>query len=220
MRPVPTAFVLVISTLALAACSASSSPTPSAPPTTPAPAATGAETPAPAPTASEAAEGVQPGDRLPSFTVSGVEAGKEVSFDAATAEGVSVYCVTSVTCPTTKVYAERLREIEGEYAPKGARFVWVYSNRTESDEDKAENLAERGLSGTLSYDHGAAIAKVLEAQHTPEMVVVRDGLVVYRGAIDDGKGSPKKAKNQTLAAAIGAALEGRAPDVSHVEPVG
>lgn len=169
----------------------------------------------------KAADGVFPGDRIVQFTVSGKEGGKPVQLDSRNTGAPTVYCVTSVTCPTTKAYAAKLQTLEQTYTKKGVRFVWLYPNRGETDADKERCQTERGLAGVFSTDAGAAVAKVLEADHTPEMVFVRkDGLVAYRGAIDDGGGNPAGAKNDTLQDAIDAVLAGTPVRRNFVEPAG
>lgn len=221
MGTMRTHLALILATSAvLAACGDADKKTDSGSAAATPPAATdgtaAAKTPEPAP-----AEGTLPGDRVPSFTVQGVSGGKETTVPSSSPDAVTVYCVTSTSCPTTRAYADKLRTIESTYTPKGVRFVWLYPNRSESDADKATTHAERKLGGVLSYDKDAVVAKTLATDHTPEMVVVRkDGVIAYRGAVDDGGGDPKRAKANPLTDALDAVLAGKAVAVTTVPPAG
>jgi hypothetical protein len=209
--------LVMLSIAGLAACGDSEKKTDSG--TVPAAAATDTAASEPAP--AKAAEGTTPGERVPNFTVKGTTDGKETTVPSSSPDAVTVYCVTSSACPTTRAYADKLRDIETSYTPKGVRFVWLYPNRSESDADKAACHAERKLGGVFSVDHGAAAAKTLATDHTPEMVVVgKDGRIAYRGAIDDGEGDPKRAKQEGLKDALDATLAGKAVQVTSIPPAG
>ena len=166
-------------------------------------------------------DGTTPGDLIPMFTASGTTGGKPAAVASQTPGAVTVYCVGSTTCPTTKQYAAKLREIETGYAPKGVQFVWLYSNRAESDEEKTAWHAEKGLAGVFVIDRDAAIAKALGAERTPELVLTAaNGTITYRGAIDDGSGDPKRATIEYLRNALDATLAGKPVEVSVTVPDG
>ncbi|MCE9635251.1 MAG: redoxin family protein [Planctomycetes bacterium] len=219
-----------LAALCLAACG--DAPTGKAPEvkiSTPAPSATAPDaTGQPAPSAVAAdddvnmqVEGTTPGDLIPAFTSKGSSGGVATTLASQAPGAVTVYCVGSTECPYTNKYAERLQEIEAAYTAKGTKFVWLYSNRTESDARKAEWHAEKKLGGLFVIDGDAAIARALGASRTPEIVVTdAKGTITYRGAVDDGGGDPKRAKIQYLTDAIDATLTGKAVENAATTPAG
>lgn len=222
MRRLALTFVLPALAVSLSACGAE----PDVEPTDEAPAATEpttdtaavdetpVETPAPKP-------GIDPGNLIPAFTAEGTagETARQVSSQAPGA--VTVYVAGSTKCPITNAYSARMNEIEDAYAAKGVQFVWLYPNRTEADDEKAEWHADHDLAGTFVIDRDAKIAKILDIKRTPEIVLTSaEGTITYRGAIDDGKGDPGDAKVAWLANAIDATLAGKPVDVQKTVPAG
>jgi peroxiredoxin len=90
-------------------------------------------------------------------------------------------------CGTTARYLGRLAALEQAYAGK-VDFVYLYPNKTDSSEEKAAFHKQHALRGPMVDDAGAKIARQLGGERTAEVVLTRkDGVVVYRGAIDDNK---------------------------------
>jgi len=166
-------------------------------------------------------DGTTPGDLVPAFVAAGTQSGAPATLDSHKPGAVTVYTIGSTSCPYTNKYAGKMGEVEAAYAPKGVKFVWLYSNRTESDADKTAWHAEKKLGGLFVIDKDAAIARALAAERTPEIVVTSaDGTIVYRGAIDDGAGDPKRAKAQYLSDALDATLSGKEVTTPATTPAG
>lgn len=215
--------VLPALTLSLAACGAD--PAPSTVDDAAAPAATPEAAPeatleAP-PQAAPPAVGILPGELIPAFTAEGTAGDASRSVASQEPGAVTVYCAGSTKCPITNAYAERMQQIESTYTEKGVQFIWIYPNRTETDDAKTAWHAEKDLAGTFVIDRDASIAKVLEIKRTPEIVVTAaDGTITYRGAIDDGKGKPSRAEVPWLANALDATLAGEPVAVEKTVPAG
>lgn len=196
-------------------------PTPAAP-TPAAPTAEAPKTDAPKPAVSV---GTEPGQKLPAFTAalqtkSGAEL-KSSTFDSSKLSGVTVYAISSTTCPYTKKYAEKMVAIEKEYAAKGVTFVYLYPDKRETKEARLAFHAERGFQAPLVQDDGGTVTKVLAGTKTPEYVVTdASGVIVYRGAVDDSGGAWQNAKIDYLKQGIDAALKGTTPSVTVTSPAG
>ncbi len=161
------------------------------------------------------AGGTKVGDTIPAFTAEALDvtgdtpAGKP--FDSRRTDAVTVYAVLGARCPTTQAYVDRLREIETAYAAKGVDFVYIYPNRTDPSEVKRSYHKSQRFGGPLIDDQGAKIAvNTLAARRTAEMLVVdKDRIIRYRGAIDDNKDA-SRATRRHLAIALDEILAGQA----------
>ena len=96
----------------------------------------------------------------------------------------------------------------------------IASNRSESTQGAAEVAkARRLLRVLIDADH--RVADLYEAVTTPHAFVVdRDGILRYRGAIDDVKFRQPKAARFFLEEAVEALLEGKLPALTEVPPFG
>lgn len=146
------------------------------------------------------------GNRVPAFTAQALvpsdTAPRATVFDSHATKQVTVYLVVGTTCPATLAYVERLRELERTYAPKKVDFVYVYPNRIDSSDAKAAFHRDRKLEGRMIDDQGAAVARALGARQTAEAILVgKDGVILYRGGVDDSRDAAK-VKVRHLAAAL------------------
>jgi hypothetical protein len=160
--------------------------------------------------------GSLPGDRIPQFhaTVRRPE-GSERGFDSLATGRATVYIMNSTTCGYCADYADRMRDIEIAYMPKGVDVVHVYPNRVETPEEKAAWHAEQRFRGGQILDGDASIARLLTADRTPTVYLVdATGIILYRGGIDDG------GRTAYLADAIDAHLAGRPVEVASTDPPG
>lgn len=154
------------------------------------------------------------GTRVPAFTASLLDAAvtppKATPFDSQHPAGITAYVIVSTTCPATKAYAERLKELDRTYHAKGVQFVYIYPNRDDSLGAKLAFHREHEFTGPLIDDQGARIAVMFGAQRTTEVFVVnRDGLIVYHGAVDDSKDNPNAVKQRFVATALDETLAGK-----------
>jgi peroxiredoxin len=165
---------VVLALLAVPACKQAPAQTPStlAPPPALAPA------PPPPPRPAAPAE-----ERIPHFTAKLVRAGgQEVDFDSHKLLRPTVFLFVGTTCPATRDYAERFRDLEKSYTGK-ADFVFVYPNRTDTPEAKRAFHKETGFTSPLLDDAGARIARLLGARRTSEVHLFdREGKRLFRGA--------------------------------------
>lgn len=121
----------------------------------------------------------------------------------------TAYIFVGTECPATKGYMERLRALEQAYAGK-VDFVFVYPNSEDTSDEKLAFHAAQQLAGPLIDDQGAAIAKLLAARKTSEVLLAdKKGIILYRGAIDDARDATKVTKPH-VATALDEHLSGKA----------
>lgn len=156
-----------------------------------------------------------PGQPMPAFTAKVVK-----TIDSSKPTGLTVYMTLGVNCPATPVYTERVKELERTYAPKGVSFVYIYPNKTESSEAKAAFHLKSGYAGGMIDDEGARITKLLEGKKTSEAFVVgKDGVIAYRGGIDDSL-KVADVKKKYLASALDEMLAGKPVTTQSTQPFG
>lgn len=96
----------------------------------------------------------------------------------------------------------------------------IASNRSESAQEVAEVANTRRLPRVL-LDSGHVVADLYEAVCTPQVFVVdREGILRYRGAVDDVKFRQPKATRFYLEEAVEALLEGRLPALTETPAYG
>ena len=108
-----------------------------------------------------------------------------------------------------------LKEWSGE-----VELLSVAANRNESVRGVEEAVRSRSLPGVL-FDAGHVVADLYEAVTTPHVFVVdRDGILRYRGAVDDVTFRRRAASRFFLKEAVDALLEGRLPALAETPAYG
>lgn len=151
------------------------------------------------------------GERIPAFTAPllGADGKPAGRIDSHGTGHATVYLFVGTRCPATRAYVARIRELERTYGAKGVAFVFVYPNRDDTLEAKLAFHRQSGFRGPLVDDQGARVARLLGARRTSEILVAaRDGVLLYRGAIDDSR-DPAGVTKRYVAAALDEHLAGR-----------
>lgn len=125
----------------------------------------------------------------------------------------------SAECPhserTDHYLLTRLERWNGEVV-----LLSVASNRNESVQMVEESAKTRRIP-TILIDAEQVVADLYEAVTTPQVFVVdRQGILRYRGAVDDMKFRQPKPTRLYLQEAIEALLDGRNPDVTEMPAYG
>ncbi len=143
--------------------------------------------------------------------------GRETTIRAADAKVTAVIFISTV-CPVSQEYERRYAVLFETFAPLGARFAFVYSNRNEPLPEIRRHAA--GLTLPVYQDEGQRAADRFEAAVTPSAVLVNArGEVVYRGRIDDAA-NPARVKDRSLENAIRAVLAGKRVTVPETKAFG
>jgi peroxiredoxin len=96
----------------------------------------------------------------------------------------------------------------------------IAANRSESAQEVEEVSITRRLP-TVLIDAEQVVADLYEAQTTPHAFVVdREGILRYRGAVDDVTFGQRKATRFFLEEAVEALLEGRLPEIQKTPAYG
>ncbi len=135
-----------------------------------------------------------------------------------------VVAFVGTECPLAKLYGPRLQELSIRYADQGVRFVGICSNVQDSLTEIVAYRNKAGITFPMLIDSQQELADLLQAQRTPEIVLLnKDRAVQYRGRIDDqyGIGVIREKPQQEMAAlAIDALLAGKVPAVTATDAVG
>jgi peroxiredoxin/mono/diheme cytochrome c family protein len=163
------------------------------------------------------------GRSVPNFTLKDTE-DRTISLYGYFGKKAVVLVFTGVECPVGNLYMPRLAELAKTYQARGVAFVAINSNAHESAEQVAEHAKSFGLPFPVLKDKDNVVADQCLVERTCEVLVVDSrARLRYRGAIDDqyGVGSRKEApKNNYLAAALDALLDGRQVPVKATEVSG
>lgn len=164
------------------------------------------------PAAALAATGTEIGDTIPQLSATGTvlteATPRTTSLDTHKTQRPTAYIFVGTTCPATKRYLDRMKELETAYRDK-VDFVFVYPNRTDPSPAKADFHRASGLKSPMVDDTGARIAKALAATRTSEVLLAaKNGTLLYRGGIDDS-GDPNTVKTKFVRVALDEHLAGK-----------
>jgi len=102
----------------------------------------------------------------------------------------------------------------------GVVMLSIAANRSESISSVEQAVETRRLPGVL-MDAEHVVADLYEAMSTPHVFVVdRDGILRYRGAVDDVKFRQPKATRFFLEEAVESLLDGRLPTLTETPAYG
>lgn len=144
---------------------------------------------------------------------------------AAVAAGqVHVLVFTSHECPIANAYAPTLQALAATWHAAPIRLFLVHVDPDLTPAAARRHAEDFALPGTILLDPRHDLARGFGVTRTPEAVVLTAAGVCYRGRIDDqwlalGRRAPEPTVHD-LAAAVAAALTGRAPPASEVPAVG
>jgi peroxiredoxin len=163
------------------------------------------------------------GGRIEAFKLQDSLGGWHSLTDLADCRAVVVVFV-GVECPVAQQYAARLVELAARYEPKGVGWLAIDSNQQDSLAEIAHYARSHKIEFPVLKDPGAVVANQFGAERTPEAFLLdRDGIVRYRGRIDDQYGvgyARGKPAHRDLEAAIDELLAGRDVKVARTEAVG
>lgn len=172
--------------------------------------------------------GYDVGDDVSDFELKSVE-GEMVSLsDYEDAKGF-ILIFDCNTCPYSKAYRDRIKELHAKYADEGYPVVAIQPNDPEKSPgdsfDKMKEYAdEHGYEHAYLYDETQEVAKRFGATNTPHVYVLEKedaSLVVrYIGAIDNNTKDASAADKKYVEDAVNALLEGENPEVTKTKAIG
>jgi peroxiredoxin len=125
----------------------------------------------------------------------------------------------SCECPQSERTDQALMSMSVQWA-ENVVMLSIASNRNEATQSMEEVSGDRRLPIVL-MDADHFVADLYEAQTTPHVFVIdRDGILRYRGAVDDVTFRQRKPTRFFLDEAVEALLEGHAPALAETPAYG
>ena len=165
------------------------------------------------------------GQRIEVFQLPDIITGSE--FDLAEQQGSKavVMIFTSLSCPFSKLYEDRINELQRVYAPEGFVFVLIHPQvgQDEEQEDAVRAKAIQEKWNVLN-DSKQEVTRQLKITKLPEVVVAVPSptgfALAYRGAIDNNPQMASNANIRYLDSALQAIQNRRNPSPASSRPVG
>ena len=172
--------------------------------------------------------GYEPGDKVSGFSLLNANpnvGGEEVSFDEILTEMGAVIVFECNHCPYVIGSFDRIDRAAGKAFELGMGFVGINSNDQEKYvEDSFENMVKRankGMPYAYLHDETQEIANAWGAERTPEFYLLNgEGIVVYRGRLDNSPRNPMEATTSDLSDAMDALSMGELPPVARTQSIG
>jgi peroxiredoxin len=175
-----------------------------------------------------AGESLKPGDAAMDFNLRDVS-GKMFSLSQMKNTKGFIVVFTSITCPVSSKYEQRIINLNDRFAAKGYPVIAINSNDSNvSPGDSYENMQrvarEKGYTFEYLRDEDQEVAREYGATNTPHVYVLswKNGklMVEYVGAIDNNVDDPARADKKYVEDAVNALLKGEALTVSSTKAVG
>ena len=165
------------------------------------------------------------GSPAPKFSLPGVD-GKTWTLDDLRGGRALLVVFTCNHCPYALAVEERLIAIGRDFKAKGLEVALINSNDAGTHpDDSFEKMCERaqaeGFPFPYLHDESQGVARAYDAACTPDPYLFDgEGLLVYRGRIDDNWKEPEAAARHELREAIEAVLAGCEVDVKQNASLG
>lgn len=129
-------------------------------------------------------------------------------------------------CSYVRLYLDRLKQIQAEFHDRGFTVIGINSNdASQYPEDSFENMKKFATQEDLNFpylwDPTQDVAFCFGAHKTPEAFLIdNQGILLYRGGIDDNAQDPEAVKDRYLREAIASLMEGSAVTPRATETIG
>jgi peroxiredoxin len=129
-------------------------------------------------------------------------------------------------CPYVGSYLERLKNIQAEFGEDGFTLIGMNGNDASCDPTQSfENMKAFAYSNKLNFpylwDSTQDVTRSFGAPITPMAFLIdRDGVVRYKGQIDDNPQDPNRVGEHYLKNAIACLFRGEAIVYPETEPIG
>jgi peroxiredoxin len=166
------------------------------------------------------------GSYAPDFELPGIDG--EIHHLSRYLEKFDAVCVVFMCnhCPYVRSYLERLKKLQSEFSDRNVTLIGINPNdATQYPDDSMENTIAYHVVNQLNFpyirDVTQDVANCFGAQKTPHVFLLdREGVLRYRGAIDDSANDASAVKVSYLHDAIDCLLTGKEIEVKDTTPVG
>jgi peroxiredoxin len=164
-----------------------------------------------------AQSGYQLGQKVNDFTLKDSN-GQEVSLSNFKNTKTVVVVFTNNLCPYSKLYENRLVNLNNSYQNRGVKFIFVnpaigVEDGEETVAEMAKKVSESKFNFPYLADEGQKVSQAFGATKTPEVFVLhgngKEFMLKYKGAIDDNPQLETGVKESYLRNAIEAVLADR-----------
>lgn len=166
------------------------------------------------------------GQRGPAFSLPGVD-GQTHSLEALLQTHRAVAVIFSCNhCPYVQAWEDRMKAIQVDYREQGVVLAAIGSNDAEKyPDDDFEAMKTRAEQEEFNFlylrDESQAVARAYGATRTPHVFLLdSDGILRYRGAIDDNHESAQAVRAHYLRDALDAVLAGQPVKIGATNEVG
>ncbi|MGE0102379.1 MAG: redoxin domain-containing protein [Blastocatellales bacterium] len=122
---------------------------------------------------------------------------------------IAVLGFLGVACPISNAYNDRIRAFVTDYSPGNVAFLGINSNYDEPVPAIRAHIEKNGFSFPVLKDVDNKVSDSYGAERTPEMFVIdQDGVLRYRGRIDNSQ-ELRRVKRNDLRAALDELMSGK-----------
>jgi hypothetical protein len=154
--------------------------------------------------------------RVENFQLKDAVSGDVFSLESHVEAKAVVLVFTSLNCPFSKLYEERIVNLNSQFAPEGFVFALINPHVGIDEEETIAGMKVRTDEKMITFpflvDSDQAVTKQLGITKLPEVVVITPGptgfAVAYRGAIDNNPQIAESANIRYLESAL-TAIENR-----------
>lgn len=152
--------------------------------------------------------------------------GRSVTLGDTTRERGLLVIFTCNTCPWARAWEDRIVALGNTYGARGVGVIAINSNdsrRVAADgiEEMQRRARARGYAFPYVVDATSAVARAFGASKTPETFLFNaQGVLVYRGAIDDNAEDARKVRHHYLRDALEALIGGKTIPVAETKALG
>jgi peroxiredoxin len=172
--------------------------------------------------------GLEPGDQSRDFELLNANANtgsKKMNLGECMGENGLVVVFECNHCPYVVASFARLEHMANVCRDFGIGFIGINSNDSNQyPDDSFENMqkrAEKGMNYPYLHDESQSVAEDWGAERTPEVYLLNnEGVVIYRGRIDNSPRDPNGVSKRDLMDAIDAHVMGEKPPVTRTKSIG
>ena len=169
--------------------------------------------------------GYEPGDEVSGFKLPNANGGGETSLEDVMTDVGAVVVFECNHCPYVIGNLNRMNKAAALAEELGMGFVGINSNDADNyPEDSYGNMvkrADKGMPYPYPHDESQEVATAWGAKRTPEFYLMNgEGVVVYRGRLDNSPRNAMEATTRDLADAMDSLSMGDLPPVNRTESIG
>ncbi len=171
--------------------------------------------------------GLEPGDAALAFDLANANpdhGGEQVTLEDIMTSSGAVVVFECNHCPYVVGSIERIERMAEKARHLGMGFVGINANDAEKyPDDSFERMQDRASSMSYPYLHDATqeVASAYGAERTPEFYLIDgNGIIQYRGRLDNSPGNPTQATTSELSDALDAVSMGETPHVTRTQSIG